>query len=355
MKVSKKNTPVDVGQMANSLVHAWQSLLGKIPSKEQLAMILAQNALETNHRKAMFNYNVGNIMHMGDNFDYFENRDSYGGKPFTAKFRSYGSLDDGVLDYLKLLYKGYPQAFAATQTGDPKAFSQSLIANPQRQYYDPHVQKQYASGMANLYQQYLKAPELENIKSQPSRNTLVQKLLEKYKGKESELIEKLFHPKTKSTVKPISTDQPTSNISGLLDSYLQKTIATQKHLYKTLPNNHLLIQVKSSDYVDAVEFARILCLALDEELLANAYTHTDGNRVEIECSIHGPPTDCLATVEQLSFFLTEAFHNATIKIGGVKVEIQCFADKMSSCREIDLKSAESQYRKFLIKFAKESK
>jgi hypothetical protein len=352
MKVAKKHTLVDVEQMTNSLVHAWQSLLGKVPSKEQLAMILAQNALETNHRKAMFNYNVGNIMHMGDNFDYFENQDSYAGKSFTAKFRSYSSLDDGVLDYLKLLYKGYPQAFTASQTGDPKAFAQSLIANPQRQYYDPHVQKQYASGMTSLYQQYLKSPELASIQSKPSRSGILQKLLEKYKGKESELIAKLFHPKTKPLVQPT---QPVSNIDGLLDSYLQKTIAAKKRSYKTLPNNHLLIQVKSADYVNAVEFARILCLALDEELSANAYTHTDGNKVEIECSIHGPPIDCLATVEQLSSFLTETFHDATIKIGGIKVETQCFADKMSSCREMDLKSAESQYRKFLIKFAKESK
>jgi hypothetical protein len=357
MKVPRRNTPIDVGQMVASLRRAWNSLLGKDPTKEQLAMILAQNALETNHRQAMFNYNVGNIMHMGtDSHDYFENRDSYGGKSFVAKFRSYPSLDDGVLDYLKLLVKGYPQAFRAAKIGDPKQYAQALIANPQRQYYDPHVQKQYVSGMSGLYDQYLKSPELTTLVStKPSRAALLRRILEHSKGREREVIEKLFRKKRPHLPKPTpsltSTTPPVKDISTILDTFLQRA-ASSKHLYQSLPKNHLVIQVKTADYVDAIEFARVLCAALDEELQATAYTHTDGQQVEVECAVHGSEQSCLKAVQQLSRSLSDMFQEATTKIGGVYVETQCLPNQKTSLQEIDFKSAQFQYRKFHLKFAK---
>lgn len=356
MKVPRKSTPVDVGQMVKSLIKSWHSLLGRDPTKEQIAMILAQNALETNHRKAMFNFNVGNIMHMGsDSHDYFENQDSYGGKPFTAKFRSYPSLDEGVMDYLKLLYGGYPQAFTAAKSGDPKEYARALIANPQKQYYDPHVQKQYVAGMSNLYEQYLKAPEVASAKSKSSRLQLIKKLLEKFKEKDPKMIEKLFQgkPVPSSNPPPATPD----NINTMLGTYLQMATGHQniKQLYKAcLPKNQILIQVKSSNYTDSIEFARVLCAALEEELLATAYTHTDGQQVDIECSIHGPSLDCFETVQQLTSTLASVFQDATTKIGGVKVEAKSQINQKSSCREIDLKSAQSQHRKFLLKFNKGS-
>lgn len=359
MKVPRKNTPVDVGQMVSSLIKSWHSLLGRDPTKEQIAMILAQNSLETNHRKAMFNFNVGNLMHMGsDSHDYFENQDSYGGKPFTAKFRSYSSLDEGVLDYLKLLYGGYPQAFSAAKSGDPKEYARALIANPQKQYYDPHVQKQYVAGMSNLYDQYLKSPEVSSVKSKSSRVALLQKLLEMPKEKQQAVIERLFHGKP--TPKPVSVApqiSSTNNINTMLGTYLQMATGHQnsKQLYKAhLPKNQILIQVKSSDYIDSIEFARVLCAALEEELLATAYTHTDGQQVEVECSIHGPSQDCFETVQQLTSALASVFQDATTKIGGIKVETQSQLNQKSACHGIDIKYAQSQHRKFLLKFNKGS-
>lgn len=188
-------------------------------------------------------------------------------------------------------------------------------------------------------------------KSKSNHGGLLQKLLEKYKGKEADFIQKLFRQKSPSP-QPVSS--PADNVSGILDTYLQKAIAADTRSYRALPNNRILIQIKSSDYVDGVEFARILCAALDEELSASAYTHTDGNKIEVECSIHGAQPECFAAVQQLSSTLSDLFQEATVKIGGIKVKTQCLVNKRSSYQAMDLKSSQSQYRKFSIKFAKES-
>jgi hypothetical protein len=125
-----------------------------------------------------------------------------------------------------------------------------------------------------------------------------------------------------------------------------------KKLYKKmLPNHDILIRVSAPDYTSAIEFSRILCAALDEEVQATAYPHSDGSQtVEIECSIPGPALACLQTVEQLSQSVADAFQIATKKIGGIPVKTHCIMNKKSSYQQISLRTAETNYRKFLLKF-----
>src|SRR5271166_5657081 len=103
--------------MAQAIIAAWTVMFRTAPSKEQVSMILAQNNLETGHRKSMWNYNVGNITHTkGDGFDYWQGldwlydyfKDSSGitqkqKKTVTLKYRAYPDLKTGVKDYLKFL------------------------------------------------------------------------------------------------------------------------------------------------------------------------------------------------------------------------------------------------------------
>lgn len=127
---------------------------------------------------------------------------------------------------------------------------------------------------------------------------------------------------------------------------------TSKKIYKKmLPNHDILIQISAPDYTSAVEFSRILCAALDEEVQATAYPHTDGSQmVEIECSIPGPALACLGAVEQLSQAVAASFQMATKKIGGISVKTRCIMNKKSSYQQISLRTAETNYRKFLLKF-----
>lgn len=150
---------------------------------------------------------------------------------------------------------------------------------------------------------------------------------------------------------PINTN---NKIDQTLNNYLQMITASDKSykkLYKTLlPSNDILIKVQSEDNNNAIEFARILCTALDVELMASAYTHTDGHNVEIECKINGPQEDCFNTVVALSNSITQAFKLATKKIGGLDIKTECIMNKQSSYQQITIKSADINYRKFLLKF-----
>ena len=60
-RVQRVKTEVSEDQMAQAIIDAWKKLFGNPPAKEQVSMILAQNALETANRKSMWNNNVGNI------------------------------------------------------------------------------------------------------------------------------------------------------------------------------------------------------------------------------------------------------------------------------------------------------
>jgi Transglycosylase SLT domain len=145
-----------------------------------------------------------------------------------------------------------------------------------------------------------------------------------------------------------------NNVMNILNEYLQQVAASDrsnKKIYKKhLPQHQLVIQILAPSYTDAVEFSHVLAAALDEELLATAFTHTDGQRVEIECRIHGPQNDCFYSVQQLSTIIAEAFAIATKKVGSIQVKTQFFMNKKSSYQPISLEAFSSQHRKFLLKF-----
>lgn len=167
-------------------------------------------------------------------------------------------------------------------------------------------------------------------------------------------------PTEQRTVPPTPISPPPDNdVSSILDKYLQQVSAAEKNnhkLYKRyLPDNQILIEANTSNFIDAVEFARILSSVLEEELMVKSSVHSDGEKVEMECSIFGPADDCLNVVQQLSEATAEAFHLATAKIGGIVVKPTCVVNKKSSYQPINFKSASIQYRKFLLKFMKGTK
>lgn|SRR5574337_621345 len=124
-----------------------------------------------------------------------------------------------------------------------------------------------------------------------------------------------------------------------------------KRLYKSsLSNNDILIEINGVNHIDAIEFSRVLCAALDEDLVATAYPHSDGHLVEIECSIAGPPKECLDAVKQMTAAVAEAFKDATSKIGGITVKSNVIMNKKSSYQAISPRTADTNHRKFLLKF-----
>lgn len=171
-----------------------------------------------------------------------------------------------------------------------------------------------------------------------------------------------YQPNTKTqpdkmiSMMPKTPAPQANSTEQILDKYLSMITESSdevslKRLYKkALPSHDILIQVNAPDHVSAVEFARVLCAALDEDLLATAYSHTDGHLVEIECSIPGPESECFEAVKQMSDAVCEAFHTATSKIGGIKITANCIMNKKSCYQPISFRRADSNHRKFLIKF-----
>lgn len=168
---------------------------------------------------------------------------------------------------------------------------------------------------------------------------------------------------TKPTKKPESGPAKVDEtylvqINTLLDKYLgqiaasyqQDIMSKRADFKKHLDANMLIINVKSSDLVDSLEFARILCLALDEEVQAEAWSATDGKGVDVSCVIYGPSDLCIQAVTQLSKSLSETFEDATRKIGGVKVTAKVTVNTRTNYPMVDLKTAQSAYRNFHYKF-----
>jgi hypothetical protein len=376
-RVQRIKTEISEPQMAQAIIRAWQSKFGGAPSKEQVAMVLAQNDLETGHRKSMWNYNVGNITTTDKgSFDYFDDlatdeQISPGvWKKMNLKYRAYPSLDDGVKDYLNLLSSGrYTKAWEHIKNPDPVSFSKALKAAG---YYTAN-EAPYTKNLVSLFARNSKSNSYDLAMSgkvnpaEPKETTkmvatkddfsdkddVFKQYLSRIKGKEMDIYQELSGKKspTPSTVAPSFAPEQMNNV---LNNYLQMVAASEKlnrKLYKKyLPTNYAVIRVAAMEYGNAVEFARVLCSILDEELIARAFTHTDGKYVEVECAIPGPAEECFEAVQQLTQATIEAFKKATVKIGGIDIKTKLVTNKKSHRDQIDLKVAETQHRKFLLKF-----
>lgn len=336
-QVPKTNTPVSDEQMAQAIVSVWRRLFGTAPSKEQVYIIMAQNAIETGrNRKAMHNYNVGNIIVGTSNHDYFLGGDwMYADKaqtvkkPITQKFRAYNSLEGGVTDYLKLLStsRRYAESWKHIMNPDIRAYSKSLH---DAGYYGAK-EEDYTKGLLGQFNSFNKGNSYTAALS-GNRGT--------------------SQPSMVAQQGASNMNEMNQIIQNLLKQF--KLVASNhnlKKIYKAaLPTHNILITVKATDRISAVEFSQVLCTALDEDLLATSYPHTDGNEVEVECSISGPEKECFAAVKQMTEAIAEAFKEATAKVGGITVTTQQFMNKKSFYQPISPRSADTNHRKFLLKF-----
>lgn len=341
-QVPKTNTPVSDAQMAQAIMNVWHRLFGTTPSKEQVYMIMAQNAIETGgKREAMHNYNVGNIIVGNSDHDYFLGGDwMYADKSETKKkqivqhFRAYDSLEAGVEDYLKLLSssKRYAESWKHIMDPDIRSYSKSLH---DAGYYGAK-EEDYTKGLLGQFSRFNKGNSYAvALSGQGQEGT----------------------PQMAAKQQQMPPQEPgAGKLDDLLDEFLNKlqTAATDRNLKKlykaALPTHHILIQIAAPDHTSAVEFSRILCSALDEDLLSTSYPHTDGDLVEVECSIQGPEKECTAAVKQMTDAIADAFKEATRKIGGISVKTNQITNKTSSYQPISARTAGTNYRKFLLKF-----
>lgn len=164
----------------------------------------------------------------------------------------------------------------------------------------------------------------------------------------------------KSTSSPKSQAKPVDNltqIETMLES-LWKAVAEeegslhfqQKCAYKDLLPNHLLIKIASDSLDTSLEFSRILCLALDEELFSDGIIHTDKENVQVSCTVYGPKQLSINATLQLCEVLSETFEAATIKIGSKRVRIEICPNQEADYQELDIKTGRMNFDRFHLQF-----
>jgi hypothetical protein len=136
---------------------AWGSLVGTVPQRGQILVLMAQQAFETGWWHYCWDYNLGNAKHVaGDGRDYCMIRlnEVIGGKvvwfdpPNPATWmRAFDSLSAGVVDYLALMRGQFGYAWPAVEAQDPAAFCHALKA---RGYFTDDVDH-YTSNVLGCY------------------------------------------------------------------------------------------------------------------------------------------------------------------------------------------------------------
>lgn len=119
------------------------------------------------------------------------------------------------------------------------------------------------------------------------------------------------------------------------------------------PQNKYLVSIDTdNDFSSKLEFARILSLALKEEIDSDSEIHTDGEDVELQCTVSAEQERGLEVVKELCATLSDTFEYATKKIGGVKTYTFVQANKEPYYQKLDINLSKINYRKFHFKFIK---
>src|SRR4051812_47046500 len=119
------------------MVLAWRGLCGAPPDRASILTLLAQISHETGLRSCHC-WNLGNFKWTeGDPHDFTMYRCwelEHGQKVWydpphpATRFRAYGSLAEGMVDFLAFLRKRYAFAWQHVVDGDPAAFCKALKA-----------------------------------------------------------------------------------------------------------------------------------------------------------------------------------------------------------------------------------
>ncbi len=169
-------------------------------------------------------------------------------------------------------------------------------------------------------------------------------------------LEKLSSVGKKSYESSVSSgDSSASEKGGYFFGFLEMAMMAMKQFTKglglaalasSLEEKDYLIKIASPNLEDNLEVARILSIAYEELLNAKCKTYTDGNYVEINCKTAGDEQKYLAAIDQFSNAVLDEFSNKT---GNNYISLNVFANKTPSYNELDIKTAESNYRKFQLK------
>lgn len=156
-------TPLDAKNVARAFRSAYETVCGVSPTKECLALLVAQSALETGRWKSIHCFNFGNVKASPDYYGFycqFRCNEVINGKvqwfdpPHPqCNFRAFQSAESGALDHIRFLAtrKRYAYAWQVAQAGTPLAFVEALKAAG---YFTADAGP-YARAVVSLWKEYL--------------------------------------------------------------------------------------------------------------------------------------------------------------------------------------------------------
>lgn len=170
-------TNYTLNQLVRGLVEGWYKKFGALPKKESIAVLYAQNAIETGSTVAMWNNNVGNVK-----FSPSKNPDNDTGKDYMMLnnvweiingqkvifqppnkqtwFRSFPTLGDGIADHYEFLMNHrYKTAWASVENGNPAEFAHQL----KKAGYYTAPEADYIKLMNLYFNKFMKATTFETV------------------------------------------------------------------------------------------------------------------------------------------------------------------------------------------------
>ena len=148
--VEAQRTPVARSDLRNALARAHQKLTGHAATPALLDTLTAHASLETGSGGKMYNFNFGGIKGHSQTGETARCRtkEVIEGKETEVRdgFRAYHSLDDGALDYVRLMRERFGGALGKAEIGDLGGFAHAL---KQAHYYTAD-ESAYAGALKGL-------------------------------------------------------------------------------------------------------------------------------------------------------------------------------------------------------------
>ncbi len=148
--VEPQRTPVTRAELRDAIARAHHRLTGHAASAGLLDTLTAHASLETGSGGHMYNYNFGGIKGAGPTgaTARCRTKEVIDGREVTVRdgFRAYGTLDEGALDYVKLMRGRFSGAVSFAERGNVDGFAHAL---KQAHYYTAD-ESRYAAALHAL-------------------------------------------------------------------------------------------------------------------------------------------------------------------------------------------------------------
>jgi len=163
--------------MIKGFVEGWQKAFNEIPKKQSIAVLWAQNCIETGATSSMWGNNVGNVKFVPSSNPEDDNGKQYqmlanvwemiNGKkiifqpPHPATwFRAFPTLREGIAYHLDFLCNHrYKSAWASVQAGDPAGFVHAL----KMAKYFTALESDYVKGVNAYFKKFMADSTFESV------------------------------------------------------------------------------------------------------------------------------------------------------------------------------------------------